>query len=89
MSQLQSVQPLDNLLISRFEGESEPDSYILLSELTFMMNVGAHTNIATHSLNVIRNAVYQNVVLNLSSIDLSKIKVLDKFKPIYSDAMFK
>ena len=41
MSQFQTVQPLDNLLISRFEGENEPDLDITMSDLVFMMSEGA------------------------------------------------
>jgi RES domain-containing protein len=51
-------------------------------------SVATHTDIATHNLNVIRDSVYQNVVLNLANVDLNQIKILDKFKPVYSDAMF-
>ncbi|MGO4891845.1 antitoxin Xre/MbcA/ParS toxin-binding domain-containing protein [Flavobacterium sp. W21_SRS_FM6] len=41
MSQFQTVQPLDKLLISRFEGENEPDLFIAMSDLVFMMSEGA------------------------------------------------
>jgi putative toxin-antitoxin system antitoxin component (TIGR02293 family) len=45
VSQIQTVQPLDKLLISRFEGKNEPDLYIAMSDLVFMMNEGASGSI--------------------------------------------
>jgi putative toxin-antitoxin system antitoxin component (TIGR02293 family) len=41
VSQFQTVQHLDKLLISRFEGENEPDLYIAISDFVFMMSEGA------------------------------------------------
>tara|TARA_R110002167_G_scaffold298619_8_gene502935 strand:+ start:1002 stop:1448 length:447 start_codon:yes stop_codon:yes gene_type:complete len=41
MSQFQTVKPLDNLLVSRFKGASEPELHIAMSDLVFMMNEGA------------------------------------------------
>jgi RES domain-containing protein len=45
-------------------------------------------SIATHSINTIRHPVYANVVVNLETISLDNIKLVDSYSPVYSNRMF-
>lgn len=44
--------------------------------------------VATHSINSLRRSVYANVVVNLERIGMHRIRLIDSFVPIYSNAMF-
>ena len=46
-------------------------------------------DIATHPINALRQSVYANVLVNLLTVGISRIKLIDSFSPIYSANMFK
>lgn len=43
--------------------------------------------VATHSINTIRQSVYANVIVNPDNIGLDRITLIDKFSPIYCSSM--
>lgn len=51
-------------------------------------SVTLNQSIAMHPVNEIRAAVYGNVVVNLTTIGLDQIRLIDQFRPIYSSNMF-
>ncbi|WP_445766791.1 RES family NAD+ phosphorylase [Rheinheimera sp.] len=51
-------------------------------------SVTINQTVATHPVNDIRAAAYGNVVVNLETIGVNKITLVDSFSPIYSSSMF-
>ncbi|MAA94907.1 MAG: hypothetical protein CML22_06970 [Rheinheimera sp.] len=52
-------------------------------------SITINRDIATHPINAIREAVYANVVVNLDTIGVGNIKLIDSYSPVYSSNMFK
>lgn len=51
-------------------------------------SVTINQSIAMHPLNEVRAAAYGNVVVNIETIGVDKIRLVDTFSPIYSSNMF-
>lgn len=78
-----------------FNKPNEPkalgDKYLNSSKYDGIVVPSATINrdVATHEVNAIRESVYANVVVNLETIGLTNIKLIDSFTPVYSHSMFK
>lgn len=92
---LHQIEPRE--LPGNWHGFSQPkrpkllgDTYLKSPKYDGIVVPSATINrdVATHSVNAIRESVYANVVVNLETIGLSNIKLIDSFSPVYSQSMF-
>tara|TARA_Y100001963_G_C6649168_1_gene384844 strand:+ start:89 stop:610 length:522 start_codon:yes stop_codon:yes gene_type:complete len=66
------------------------DSYLNNTNIDGIVvpSVTINQSIAMHPLNEVRAATYGNVVVNIETIGVDKIRLVDRFSPIYSSSMF-
>jgi len=51
-------------------------------------SVTINKDIAMHAINAIREAAYGNVIVNLKTIGVDNVKLIDSFSPVYFSNMF-
>ena len=51
-------------------------------------SVAINEDISTHPINEIREAAWANVIVDIASIDLDKVTLIEEYSPVFSGRMF-